>query len=189
MDELHEKSCCGCCCHCWGLSMDQNGCSALAEAWLANCSCISSRQSKVGVLPFPARKQEAGVGWRGAEQLHLFCSWQQCEAALPCQTFSKDICGTALERVKAGFMCLGTSPALLNPHVASCPFHPGAMLLGDWQKHHESAVINAAGCAVPSEGSWLLCHFPGAILGNYPYLWQENRLLMHQHSCFDTFDE
>lgn len=146
-------------------------------------------KARGGVLPFPAWKQEAGVGWRGAEQLHLFCSRQQCEAALPCQTFSKHICGTALERVKAGFMCLGTCPALLNPRVASCPFHPGAMLLGDWQKHRESAVINAAGRAVPSEGSWLLCHFPGAILGNYPYLWQENRLLMHQHSCFDTFDE
>lgn len=45
------------------------------------------------------------------------------------------------------------------------------------------------GAAVPSAGSCLLCHFPGAIPGNYPYLWQENRLLMHQHSCFDTFDE
>lgn len=93
---------------------------------------LASALGKVrGVLSFPARKQEAGVGWRGAEQLHLFCSRQQCEAALPCQTFSKHIRGTALERVRAGFMCLGTAPALLNPHVASCPFHPGAMLLGD----------------------------------------------------------
>lgn len=136
--------------------------------WLPNCSCSSSTQSS-GVLPFPAWKREAGVGWR--EQPRSFCS-------LPRRTDSKRTCGMALERVK------GTSLPLLNP---SCPFRPAAMLL--WQKDRESAAINAAGRAVPSDGSWRLCHFPGAIPGNYPYLWQENRLLMHQHSCFDTFDE
>lgn len=59
-------------------------------------------------------------------------------------------------------------PSPLEPRVASCPFRPVAMLLR--QKDRESAAINAAGRAVPSDGSWRLCHFPGAIPGNYPYL-------------------
>lgn len=84
------------------------------------------------VLPFPAQKWEEGVGRRGEERrgAAAFCSRQQCEAAVPCQTVSKPICGIALAWVKARLTCLGTSPALLNPCVASCPFHLGAMLLG-----------------------------------------------------------
>lgn len=178
MDELHEKSRRG-----RGLGVDQNGCSALAGAWLPNCSRRSEAR------PYPSPRASGRKEWDGGEggrQLRYFCS---PEAALPSQAVSKRTCGMALERAKGRLTCSGTSLALLNPCVALWPSHPGATLGGARQKHPESAVVSAAGHAGPSEGSRLRCDFPGAIPGNYPYLWQENRLLMHQHSCFDTFDE
>lgn len=67
MDELHEKSGCSRCCP--GLCMDQNGCSALAEAWLPNCSCTRARQSKGG--SYPSIHESGRKEWGGGEQLLL----------------------------------------------------------------------------------------------------------------------
>lgn len=135
------------------LSRPQHGskwCLALAEAWLPNCSCTSSRQSKVEGLTLSAQNPEEGagqgVGWGGEEQLPLLCPRRQRGAVLPCQTVLKDICGTVPGRVKARFTCSGTSPALLNPKLS---FPPRCGAAGAWQQLHDPAVINAAGRAAP----------------------------------------
>lgn len=81
-----------------------------------------------GVLPFPALNMEEGVGksgMEGGEQLRLFCSCEQCEAALPCETVPKDICGMALRRVKARFKsCVANIPCTLEPPHSWLSFPP-----------------------------------------------------------------
>lgn len=126
----------------------------------------------------PLRKE-----WDGEQRSSCLCSAPR-GAALPDHPEGRLWDGTGEGEIQTGVFGIIPWPAEPQP---SFPGRCGAS--GAWQQLHDPAVIIAAGRAAPAEGSCLLCHSPRAIPGNYPYLWQENRLLMHQHSCFDTFDE
>lgn len=114
MDELHEKSCC----RATASAEDSARIKMLLGFLIVLAPALGKARWRFHrFLHKPLRKE-----WDG-EQRSL-CSALAGSVGLccPCQTILKDICGMALGRVKARFMCLGTSPALLNP---SCPSQPG----------------------------------------------------------------
>lgn len=101
-------------------------CLALAEAWLPNCSCTSSRQSKVEVSPFLHKtlRKEWAKEWDGEERSSCLCSALAGSVGLCCpvRLSWRTFVGRHRGGWKPGSRVQEHPLACWTP---SCPFHPG----------------------------------------------------------------
>lgn len=143
MDELPEKRSCGCRCH--RSRVDQNGCSA---------SELSSRQlwAKRGRGGSALHCRVAG-GRGGKEGRGAAVGLLLSPAASACSARPKGLKACLWGGAGGGGRRSGV------PRSIPCLPEPP-----------RTRSRERRGAAVPSAGSCLLCHFPGAIPGNYPYL-------------------